>query len=64
MLYKFVKNTVRAQGREHSRFGLIFVGGRVNLRCSMHLWKVILVIDDVVWIPNIPIKEHTTMTLA
>ena len=48
MLYKVVNNTVRAHGREKSHFKLFFAGGRVSLRCSMFLWKVILVLGDVV----------------
>ena len=30
----------------------------------MFLWKVILVVDDVVGIHNAPIRENTTITLA
>ena len=31
-----------------SRFSLIFAGGRVSQICSMFLWKVLLVVGDVV----------------
>ena len=47
MLYKFVYNTVRAHGRENHVFNYFSSGGRFILRCSMFLWKNILVVGDV-----------------
>ena len=47
MLYKFVNNTVRAHDRENHIL-TIFAGGRVSKRCSTFLWKVILVVGEVV----------------
>ena len=47
MLYKFVYNPVRAHGRENHVFNYFSSGGRVSLRCSMFLWKNILVVGDV-----------------
>ena len=48
MLYKFVYNTVRVHGRKNRVFYLFSSGGRVSKRCSVFLWKYILVVGDVV----------------
>ena len=47
MLYKFVYNTLRAHGRENHVFNLFSSGVELVTRCSMFLWKDILVVGDV-----------------
>ena len=47
ILYKFVYNTMKALGRENHAFNKVS-SGVVKDACSMFLWKVILVVCDVV----------------
>ena len=48
MLCKFVNNTARAHGHEKLRFNTFLLGVELVKDAVMFLWKVILVVGDVV----------------